>query len=349
MHQDSRFADVIAACAAGRFSAARDLLLERRQELQRADGLLFSSLLMDLELTSGNLNGAETAARKLLRDTASASFQARAHRVIAEATAHALDFESSFSHYSTARALCRTGVSRKLRATIELSFWGRFSGVLPMESFEAEFSTVRKAVAQSAHPHQIAELRLCAARVEARKGSLLEAHRHWELAQRLVERNPNLKLQAQLHLDGCMISLLRGHLRSALDLARTAASLSEESGYFRGAVAALIDQGHVLHFLGELEDARRLAEVAVSRSGEHRQLRVAALDCLGNILLAEGNLAGADAAFEQITHLRPQHGTRLAPQWDVLSELSSRVSLAKVRQSDADRDSLVAQGLRTAT
>jgi DNA-binding NtrC family response regulator/tetratricopeptide (TPR) repeat protein len=239
-------------------------------------------------------------------------------------------------------------VPNSLSANVELSFWGWFSGVLPLETCKAEFVAVRKAVARSSHPHHVAELRLCAARVEARKGYLIEANRHWQLAQRLIATDPNLKLESQLQLDGCMIALLGGDMRAALEFAKRAGDVAQEAGYFRAILAALIDQAHVLHAIGDLADARKLAESAVVRTGDYRQLRVAALDCLANILLALRDFDGAENAFDEITRLRPSHGSRLAPHWDVLSELSSRISLAKLRERSSDRDALVEQGIKTA-
>ena len=348
MGQDPRFSDITAAFASGRFKTARERLNSQRHELQRADGLLFAALLSDVDLQSGDLEEAQRSAQRLLRETDSVNIRATAYRILAEASANQLQFEDSLKHYGAARSLCRTGVSSGLRASVELSFWGWFAGVLPLETSQAEFASVRKAVAASSHPHHVAELRLCAGRVEARKGSLMEARRHWELAQRLIKDKSNLKLEAQLRLDGCMLALLSGDMRTALDFAKRAAAVGEESGYFRASVAALVNQAHVLHALGQLDSARQIAESAVSRCGDHRQLRVAALDCLANILVASKDFDGADAAFEEITHLRPKHGTRLAPHWDVLSELSSRVSLAKLRERPADRDAFIALGLKTA-
>ena len=176
----------------------------------------------------------------------------------------------------------------------------------------------------------------------------MEAKRHWEAAQRHLASAPNLKIESQLQLDGCMISLLAGDMRTALDYARRAHDSGKLSGYFRSYVGSLIDQAHVLHATGDLKSARELAERAIARSTEHPQLRVAALDCLANIHLSSKDIEGAEEAFEQITHLRPQHGTKLAPNWDVLSELSSRVLLAKLKQRTADQDSLVVQGVQTA-
>jgi len=145
-----------------------------------------------------------------------------------------------------------------------------------------------------------------------------------------------------------MIALLNGDFQTALDQADAALKTGDESGYFRGWVGAMINRAHVMHALGRLEEAREFAEKAVGASAEHHQLKVAALDCLANVFIALQDLAAAESTFERIGQLRPVHGTRLAPHWDVLSELSSRISLAKLKNEDIDRQSLASSGLDTA-
>ena len=179
MQQDARFAEVIAIAPPG---------VSRRRESSCSRSGTNCSARMDCcsrpfsptwTCSPGTCQGRRHSAEKLLRETDSAPIRATAYRILAEACANRLEFEDSLAHYAAARALCRAGVPNTLSANVELSFWGWFAGVLPLESSEAEFASVRKAVARSAHPHHVAELRLCAARVEARKGFLMEARRHW--------------------------------------------------------------------------------------------------------------------------------------------------------------------------
>src|SRR5207248_1639098 len=134
----------------------------------------------------------------------------------------------------------------------------------------------------------------------------------------------------------------------ALDQAEQALRAAEVSGHYRSRVGALIDSAHVLHAMGEISRAQQLAERAVAESVAMSQLRVAALDCLANVLLSLGDVRGAEAAFDEISQLRPRHGTRLAPHWDVLSELASRVALARLTNRTEEVDSLIKQALETA-
>src|SRR5205085_6281617 len=81
MNQDPRFSNVIGLCASGQFKAARQRLTVERHELQRADGLLFSALLADLDLQSGDLVAAQGGAEKLLRETQTVPIRATAYRI----------------------------------------------------------------------------------------------------------------------------------------------------------------------------------------------------------------------------------------------------------------------------
>src|ERR1043165_4029769 len=99
----------------------------RRIELQRANGLVFGTLLSEVSLETGDLSGARKLAEKLIHDTNSPEARSIAHRVLAAVNARALDFEASLSQYRTARALGRNEVSPYISAGVELSFWSRFS------------------------------------------------------------------------------------------------------------------------------------------------------------------------------------------------------------------------------
>jgi DNA-binding NtrC family response regulator/tetratricopeptide (TPR) repeat protein len=335
--------------SAGRFREAHQALVSRRSELQRENSVGYGVIAAELSLETGELNVARRSAEKFLNETTVPEARAISYRILAEVNASQLNLEESLTDYRAAREACRSGVPASTNAIVELSFLGWFGGVLPLETAEAEFAAVRRAVARSGSPQRFAELRLCVGRLEARKGAFLEAVRHMRSAEDLLRREPSLKILAQLRLDGCMSSLFQGDYRAALEKLNEAGSLSDEAGYFRGSVGALIDRAHVLLLSGKLSEARRLAESAVQRSDGHHQLQVAALDCLANSLLAANDVEGAEKAFDRILSLRPKHGTRLAPHWDVLSELASRLSLARAKGDNKESDALVAEGLRIAT
>jgi len=349
LYEDAAFVPIVSLFQGGRFQEALNAIAARRSELQRVNSLACSTILAELALETGDIVTAHRAAERLLKETNVPEVRAISFRILGEVYASQLDFEQSLASYRAARETSRSQVSPQVAAAIELSFLGWFAGVLPLENAESEFAAVRRAVAKSADPHRFAELRLCVARLEARKGAVVEAIRHWECAQELLSREPNLKIQSQLHLDGCLIALLRGDCRAALERLSDAESAAAQAGYFRGLIGVIIDRAHVLLASGDLPQAELLAKTAIDRSTPHRQLQVAALDCFANVLLAKSDLAGAEEAFGEIAKLRPKYGTKLAPHWDVLSELSSRLSLARARKNREDSAVLVAEGLRTAT
>src|SRR5258708_14419842 len=122
MDQDPAFNDVISAFASGRFKTARERLIAQKHELQRTNGVLFSALLTDLDLQSGDLSTAQRSAEILLRQTQSTPMRATAYRILAETSAHRLQFEANLSHYEAAPSLSRARVSRPLCPTFELHF-----------------------------------------------------------------------------------------------------------------------------------------------------------------------------------------------------------------------------------
>ena len=349
MPEKDPFIDAIELINLGKHADALAILHRNKAELQRADAARYYALLAEQTFYVGDFAAASRHSERLLKDSNRPLARATAHHVLGEIFANQLDFESSLSQFSAARAALIDTDSLPLSASVELGYWHWFLGVLPLESAESEFASVRRAVIAGGDPHHFAALRLCAARMEARKGNLVESERHWAVAKRLLEESPNAKLASQLWLDACLISVLRGDLRGALEHIDHSLPYVAMSGYFRTKIAAQIDRGHILVALGNTTEARNVALDAVRASLPYPQLHVAALDCLGGILTFEGNIEEAERVFERIAQCRPKHGSRLAPHWDVLSELSSRLSLAKAKSGGTESEALVAEGLRTAT
>jgi DNA-binding NtrC family response regulator/tetratricopeptide (TPR) repeat protein len=348
MLNNDAFASVMELFDAGHFNEARTALHAAKTDLQRSNASRYLGLTAELFYLTGDFAEATRACDKLLRESGDPVYRAVARKVLGEISANQLDFEASLAHFSAARTQLAGERSTDTRAAVELSYWGWFLGVLPLESAESDFAAVRRAVIANGDPNQFAELRFCALRVEARKGNLIEAERHWSLAARLVEQSNHLKLLAKLWLNGCSIALLRGDARTAIECVERAETHADQSGYFRSIVGAKINRAHALLSVGDLSQARAIAEDAVAASQTYRQLHVAALDCLANIQVALKEVASAEVTFAEIAKHRPSFGTKPAPHWDVLSELSSRVALAKAKTSAIETAKLVEEGLKTA-
>src|SRR4051794_35475790 len=105
--------------AQGRFRDASIAATSARLDLQRANLSRFVCLMADISLHLDDLAAAAKHSERLLRETDNPSSLAIAHRVLAEISAHQLDFESSLGHFSAARALGNSNVTRGIRATVE--------------------------------------------------------------------------------------------------------------------------------------------------------------------------------------------------------------------------------------
>src|SRR5262245_10547112 len=241
-------AELTALLDAGLFKDALDFAIARRAECERADRELLLGLNAEAQLNLGALVLAETTAQELLAPSvARRDVQATAHKILGELRAYEFNYTESLKHYASARKLARESGDKNVEAAVELSFLNRFWGVEPLEGALAGFGEVKRAVARSARPHHFAELHLCAARVEIRRGSLIEARRHLTAAVNHLSAVPNERILAFAHLNRCVLFIVEGDLEGALEAAADAHAAAEKSGHLRTRVAALIDTAHVLH------------------------------------------------------------------------------------------------------
>jgi DNA-binding NtrC family response regulator/predicted negative regulator of RcsB-dependent stress response len=324
------------------------MLTAKRAELLRANFSLFRLFSAELELASGHLEQAVAHASQVLQKTSEPATLARAHLVLAEVSARQLHFTDSASHFLEARRVCRETKSAELAAGIELAYGSLFSGVRPIEDSESEFNELKRAVARSASPRHIAELRLIACRLEARKGATLEARRHLELSQAILARHTELRLLAQSELDACVLDALDGHVRGALEHAKRAGQISKDGGHFALAAGADIDAAHMMEALGEHDTAVAIIERLLPRLGLHRRLRLAALDCLANILIARRQLPRAAEVFAEIASVSPTSSGSMTPHWDAITEMTSKFAFAKTVGDAKAVDQLLAKAIDVA-
>src|SRR5438094_525586 len=260
----SPLAQVAALLDAGLFNDALDLATARRAELERVDRDLYRGFSAEVQLNIGSLALAEATASELVQRAVSRpEVVVTAHKVLGEVRAYELNYGESLKHYSSARNLAKELRDSNVEAAVELSFLNRFWGVLPLESSLTGFADVKRAVARSARPSHFAELRLCAARVEARRGSRIEASRHLLAAMDFLDGSPNARILALAHLNRCVLYILDGDLERALESADAALRSADRSGHFRTRVAALIDTAHILHLQGKYDEAQRSLSVAL--------------------------------------------------------------------------------------
>ena len=175
---------------------------------------------------------AVSAKRVLSNRKTSAYFRARAHRVLSNTSFYSGDINSCQTHLAQAKGCCDAGDTSliPLIAHLELLGFSLASRLQPIDSALSLLAGVRRLVTRAGHPHLLGLLRIAEARAEVRRRSGAEARRHHTAALELISAHPNVWLEGLVHIDASAAAMLAGDLVGSLQHARSALSLSRESG-----------------------------------------------------------------------------------------------------------------------
>lgn len=297
-----------------------------RRPDERAD---FELLLAEMCLELGDVSLSDRRASALARGgpTITAASRARAERVLARTNFYRGAFAESKQHAQRARLAAVASGDPKLQAQAALTELVLFAGVAPLESARSMLPEIRRAVARSGCAHLMIELRLSAARSEARFGSCGEAEKHLDIARSLLDGYPNLWLAGTIELDRSNIAALRGDIDRSLRHVDAALVYSKESGHFRTQMAALINSSHLLGSRGAFSVAHARLDEALEQTSCHKQLTLAAMDSRANLHITVGDFEAAASVLKEIAITSTEMGkTRL--HWDTLTESYTRARLA---------------------
>ena len=125
------------------------------------------------------------------------------------------ELAASIEHLESARGHAGQGRYLVLRASIELTYMWLALTFRSLETPLAALPNVRLAVARAGDSTLLAQLRIYVGRTEARRGSLVEAQRHYSLADQLLVNNPNVWLQGILEIDRSVVHMLLGDNEAA--------------------------------------------------------------------------------------------------------------------------------------
>ena len=130
-----------------------------------------------------------------------------------------------------------------------------------------------------------------------------------------------------MHIDMAAIDMLLGNLDESLGHAHAAIACAKESGHVRTNVAAMINIGQVLEWMGDFAGARKYLSDAVDLAGGNKLLIRDALDSQANLLISAGELDRCHAFFREHTQFPLQRPDQQL-YWDSLTETLTRARLA---------------------
>ena len=159
---------------------------------------------------------------------------------------------------------------------------------------------IRKNATRLGDAQILAALHLYAGQLDVKRGLLNTAAGHLRSCQAILHRGPNLWLDAQLQYTTANLAILRSDHKSALEHARQAVTLAEESGGAACLRTCLGTIGIVFYLLGEFDDAIRSFSRALTILPSSGDSRRSMIDALARVRLAQGDLDGCTQLLEQV-------------------------------------------------
>ncbi len=136
----------------------------------------------------------------------------------------------------------------------------------------------------------MASLHLRLARVEAISGSLGNAKNHLASSRRLLETEPSGRLSAVAAVHSCVFGLMESDFDRAIAEGNLALEISAVSGHAQSLQAAANNLCRTYLNMGEPEQARRFADLALAQAPSGGLLELFARESLANVFLATGQL-----------------------------------------------------------
>jgi DNA-binding NtrC family response regulator/tetratricopeptide (TPR) repeat protein len=150
--------------------------------------------------------------------------------------------------------------------------------------------------------HQItAALHLYLAEIETKRGLFDTVKRHLRTGEALLQLDPNAWLEGLAAVASLCVSFLGSDLDHAVSEACRALRLARLSGHAVTRMAAASNLGHIYLALGKRDKARRWLERAFSQWPQGGGGRIAILDGLAQIALAEADFRGCQQYLSLVT------------------------------------------------
>jgi DNA-binding NtrC family response regulator/tetratricopeptide (TPR) repeat protein len=305
----------------------------------------FSTLKAELLYYTADTQGASHAAQAALRlGSIDLECSARLGYVLSMAAFERGDLAQSLEQIQRSLLLAERSSNRSLIARIQLGLFRVCS-----ESVTGGMhviSNVRKAVANSAEPQLLVDLRLHFARAEASRHSLQEARAHLLSASDLLDRSPNMWLKGRLHLGLSVVDTLSGDPRSAMEQAHMAIDCASESGHRRTELGGRVNLSHALQALGRWGEAAECIQSVMLEHTEDVEIRVAALDCQANLSIAKGFFEQGGQLVADADDLISSLPSPSQSRWADLTIRQTRIRLLQVQGAWLDAEVELASAVK---
>jgi len=220
-------------------------------------------------------------------------------------------------------------------------------------------SEARRTVLRVGDPHLMAQLHLRFGQLEAKKGSLDRALRHFNQCWHYLEHEPNCWVDGLVSLDASGVWSYLGDTTKGTAFANRALECSRQSGHERTRIGALANLCLLRLQQDEFGAAEKFLAQALPGSALYPRIRLALLDTAAQIALRRGDLDMAQANLAVLEDASRTSDTKTSWLWIAASATRVRLLLAQrqweraistaeasYRAADARRDRILGAGLR---
>ncbi len=169
----------------------------------------------------------------------------------------------------------------------------------------------RRFAARAADCHIHAQVHLTFARLEAKLGNLPLAHKHFELARKMLAVEPNFYLEASADIDESVARWINGEITAAIELALKGSAVATQIGWSKGKIASSANLACLYVCLNRLEEAHRQIDLATREPFVSQSFKLALADTRARALIRDGAYEEAKRVLDEYIHdksSRPWYG-----------------------------------------
>jgi tetratricopeptide (TPR) repeat protein len=210
------------------------------------------------------------------------------------------DFDNARQHFQSAVRHGRASHDDERTAWAYLHLFRFLLEAQPAESLTATLGEVRAAVIRAGVPYLTAYLHVCVATLEGQRGRLEESLRHCDIAESLLELQPNAWVLGASLINRACIACFQCDFNLALKLNQAAIELASTNGSIRNRLAAQVTSAHILMLSGQYDEAEQLLSVLLTDPKIDGIRAISAADTLARLYLAVGNVDKCDEILSRI-------------------------------------------------
>jgi DNA-binding NtrC family response regulator len=162
----------------------------------------------------------------------------------------------------------------------------RKADFLPAEEVLSGLTHLRQLASSVGNARSLASLHLAVARLEGLCGHYINAHRHLEVARRLIEPYDDVPLRCAVDNVEASLESLGGNLSRARSLAESCLDRGRRAGFARYILGSSTNLAAISTAGGNFRQARQALEFVLSAELVASHIKIGALDCLAQLELA---------------------------------------------------------------